>query len=149
MIEAYLLDTNIVSAYLKFPKLVDSPPPNAEQMTRVRDRVSCLASPVFSALTVWEIERGLAKNAMHRHLRSFRSFCLHSTVLAVDDAVLKAAVGVWGAAAKAGMRPGDVDALLVATAQHWGHTFVSCDNNALTCAAVQTPPIPTCNWFEI
>ena len=147
MSETFLLDTNIVSAYLNLPKLVGAPTATKEQVKRVRDRVADLANPIFSALTVWEIERGLAKDGMRRHQRSFRSLCMRSTVLPVDEMVLTAAVDIWACAARAGRQPGDVDALLVATARRWGYLFVSGDANALECAGAQRPEVPAQNWF--
>jgi predicted nucleic acid-binding protein len=144
----YLLDTNVVSAYLKLPKLVHVATHSNDDVVKVRTRLDALPQPCFSVLTRWEIERELVHREMRRHLRAFRTFCLRSTILPVDDRVLTAAVAVWAACARAGRPVGDVDALLVATASAWGYTFVTGDGPALESAALQAPKVSTENWFS-
>lgn len=150
----YLLDTNIVSAYLNIQIDVSKKADAGEQL---RTRMQRVATPCFSALTKWEIERGLTharlrgreSNERHRNRSlAFRTLCLHSRVVPVDDRVLTAASSVWAQAKRSGISPGDVDCLLVATAVVWEYTLVSADTNLLACARAQKPTLGFENWLS-
>jgi predicted nucleic acid-binding protein len=145
----YLLDTNTLSARLRFPALATkSRKASHDVLKRVHDRVYALPEVNISILTFWEIERGLMLKGAVNNLRVFRFFAAHVNILPLDDRVFNLAAEVWVAGARLGHRPPEVDALIVATARAWDYTLVSDDVDVIRCAAAQVPPIPLENWYE-
>lgn len=79
----------------------------------------------FSAITLYEIERGLlAKNAT-RLLTRFEAIVRDSRICAVDLPVLRRAARLWAAARARGESPGDADLLIAATAIEAGLVLVT------------------------
>jgi tRNA(fMet)-specific endonuclease VapC len=70
----------------------------------------------FSAVTRYEVVRGLKTKNATRQLQQFATFCQHSLLFAVTDAILDRAADLWVAADKAGLPKNDADLLLAATA---------------------------------
>jgi predicted nucleic acid-binding protein len=100
----------------------------------------------FSVLTAWEIDRGLLHGGAKRSRDQFQSLLTKVLVVPVDGNVWGVASDVWAASAMAGRMPGDVDALIVASAKVWGYTLVTHDSGMRMCAAAQSPPVPTVDW---
>lgn len=145
----YLLDTNILSARLSFAALSKRKKVPPTNVRRVAERVGELPFIQISALTYWEIERGLLHVDAASKLHAFRAFCIAGVhVIPVDAVVLSIASKVWVASAHKGFRPPEVDALIVATAVAWDLTLVSRDKDVKRCAASQDPPCPLEDWFN-
>jgi len=107
-----LLDTDVLSEVLKGKQrqVVRS----AAQYVREHQRFT------FSAITVYEIERGLFAKKATRLLAQFQGIVQASTVLPVSIPVLRRAAWLW-ADAKAGGKPqNDADLLIAATAMEHG-----------------------------
>lgn len=143
----YLLDTNIVSARLKVPRLRKRGVAVPENLQRAHDRVVDLSLINVSVLTYWEIERGLKNKNEKANLVAFYSYFAEANVIPLDDRVFSIASDVWVAGARRGRRPPEVDALIVATAKAWGYTIVSDDGDVATCAGLQEPPVSVENWL--
>jgi tRNA(fMet)-specific endonuclease VapC len=70
----------------------------------------------FSSVTRYEVVRGLkAKNAT-RQVQRFGTFCRHSLLFPVTDAILDRAADLWVTAGKGGLPRNDADLLIAATA---------------------------------
>jgi tRNA(fMet)-specific endonuclease VapC len=104
-----LLDTDILSEFLK------------------RKNVSVLAHAVaylrqhrrftFSAITRYEILRGLEAKKATIQLARFHRFSKKSTILAISDDILVRAAKLWAHGQSIGRTPRDADLIIAATAQ--------------------------------
>ena len=103
-----LLDTDILSEVLK------------RKHPRVNLRSSAyLASHQefsFSAITRYEILRGLLHKRAAQQLRQFEYFCERSEVYAVTDSILDRAAELWVDGQRRGRPNDDADLLIAATA---------------------------------
>ncbi len=63
-----------------------------------------------------EVVRGLKDKKADRQLVQFKSFCGHSRIIAVRDAILDRAADLWVAAHRDGHPRNDADLLIAATA---------------------------------
>jgi len=70
----------------------------------------------ISAMTRYEVLRGLKDKAATTQLRHFATFCQHSEVLAITDEVLDRASDLWVEARKGGHPQCDPDLIIAATA---------------------------------
>jgi predicted nucleic acid-binding protein len=145
----WLLDTNIVSAWLAYPAAAKRHPDGARtrSLAGAFDRVDGLEEVYFSALTRWEIERGLKVKGYEKRLADFAGLCRHSRVLRLDDRIVDQAVETWAAVKRAGRAPKDIDILILATAQVWGLTLVTNDEGLQRAAELQDPPVSWEDWL--
>src|SRR2546423_1167756 len=74
----------------------------------------------FSSITRYEVVRGLKDKGATRQLRQFETFCQHSLILPVTDAILDRTADLWVAARKAGLPRNDADQIIAATALEHG-----------------------------
>lgn len=70
----------------------------------------------FSALTRYEVLRGLKEKGMAAAIARFEEFCGHSTILPINDAVLVQAADLWVTARQTGKPRSDADLIIAATA---------------------------------
>jgi predicted nucleic acid-binding protein len=112
-----LLDTDALSEVLK----------QKDQTVIKRARVYLQQHQqfVFSSITRYEVTRGLKAKGASRQLRQFATFCLHSDILAITDAILDRAADLWVVAHRAGIPRNDADLLIAATALESGRTLVT------------------------
>jgi tRNA(fMet)-specific endonuclease VapC len=110
--DAALLDTNILSEILKRknPALVQRSSAYLRQHGRF----------AFSAMSRFEVVRGLKERAAWAQLARFGLFCRHSSVLPISDLVLDGAGDLWVAARRIGVVPPDADLIIAATALESG-----------------------------
>ena len=106
---ACLLDTDILSEVLKQknPLVVQT----AAAYLRMHQQFA------FSAITRYEMLRGLKAKAATRQLQNFAVFCQHSLVLGVTDAIFDRAADLWVTTHAAGRPQKDADLLIAAAAQ--------------------------------
>jgi tRNA(fMet)-specific endonuclease VapC len=79
----------------------------------------------FSAVTRYEVVRGLKAKKATRQLGRFQTFCQHSLILAITDAILDRAADLWVAARQAGSSGNDADLIIAATALEHGRVLVT------------------------
>ena len=107
-----LVDTDVLSELLKGRN------PIVERQALDYSR---LVGPLtFSAVTRFEIMRGLKLQQATAQLNKFFGFCTHSVVLPVDEAVFDRASDLWVTARSQGLPHGDADLLIAATALRHG-----------------------------
>lgn len=112
-----LLDTDILSEFLK-----QKNPIVAARATAYLQQHGAFT---FSAFTRYEVQRGLrAKNATLQ-LARFTTFCQHSQVLPITDAVLDRTAELWVLANQGGHPNRDADLLIAATALEHGRILVT------------------------
>jgi len=70
----------------------------------------------FSAITRYEVIRGLKDKRATRQLRQFAMFCQHSLIFSITDAILERAADLWVAGRRAGQARNDADLIIAATA---------------------------------
>jgi tRNA(fMet)-specific endonuclease VapC len=109
---ASLLDTDILSEILKQK--------NAVVTARAVAYLHLHQVFTFSAMTRYEILRGLkAKNAT-KQLQRFAVFCRHSNILPLTDAIFDRAADLWVTTHAVGRPKKDADLLIAATALEHG-----------------------------
>jgi tRNA(fMet)-specific endonuclease VapC len=107
-----VLDTDILSEILKQK--------NATVVQRASVHLAAHGSFTFSALTRYEVLRGLKfKRAMAQLLR-FTAFCQQSVILPISDAVLDRTADLWVLAQQQGHPCSDADLVIAATALEHG-----------------------------
>jgi len=112
-----LLDTDILSEVLKQK--------NPVVLQHASAYLNAQQQFTFSAITRYEVIRGLkAKNAT-RQLQQFATFCQHSLILPLTDAIFDRAADLWVATHAAGRPKKDADLLIAATALEHGLVLVS------------------------
>jgi tRNA(fMet)-specific endonuclease VapC len=103
-----ILDTDILSALMR---------QNPRVVTKARQYLEEHGRFTLSAITMYEIQRGLkARNAIKQQ-KAFKTLCRSSTVLPVDDAVVdRASSSIYADLASRDELIGDADILITATA---------------------------------
>ena len=86
----------------------------AEQYIREHQRFT------FSAITLYEIERGLLAKQATRLIAQFQAIEQASTVLPVTVPILRRAARLWAEAKASGQARNDADLLIAATAMEHG-----------------------------
>lgn len=112
-----LLDTDILSEVLK-----------QKNPTVVQNAASYLQQHgqfAFSAITRYEVIRGLKDKGASKQLQNFALFCQHSLLFALTDAIFDRASDLWVLAHQSGLTPGDADLLIAATALEHGRVLVT------------------------
>ncbi len=79
----------------------------------------------FSSVTRYEVVRGLKAKGAKRQLQRFATFCQHSLIFAITDAVLDRAADLWATARTAGLPRNDADLIIAATALEHGRHLVT------------------------
>jgi tRNA(fMet)-specific endonuclease VapC len=112
-----LLDTDILSEVLKG---------RDQQVLSVAGRYLAEHERfAFSAITLYEILRGLRANRAHRALREFLERADSSEVLPVSMPVLVRASDLWADARQGGHPQNDADLIIAATALEAGRVLVT------------------------
>ena len=112
-----LLDTDILSEILKRK--------NPAVVSRATAYLQRFGAFSFAAFTRYEVVRGLKdKNALQQ-LDRFTTFCQHSQILPVTDAILDRTADLWVMARKAGHPHRDADLLIAATALESGRVLAT------------------------
>jgi tRNA(fMet)-specific endonuclease VapC len=112
-----LLDTDILSELLK------QKDPNVVRKAAVYLHLH--GQFAFSALTRYEVVRGLLEKRATAQLSKFTLFCQQSLVLPLTDAVLDRAADLWATAGRLGRPRSDADLLIAATALENGRALAT------------------------
>ncbi len=115
--ELALLDTDILSELLKLRDPIAQR--NALQYQSEHGDLA------FSAMTRYEIIRGLHLKKAATQLARFEAFCRHCLVLPITDAIFDRAAELWPRAHRAGHARNDADLLIAATAVEHGRVLVT------------------------
>jgi tRNA(fMet)-specific endonuclease VapC len=112
-----LLDSDILSEILKAKdrRVLDA----ARRYLGEHSRLA------FSAMTLYEILRGLQASGATRGLARFLQLVEDSDVLPISIPVLKRAADLWSVAYRGGHPRGDADLLIAATALESGRVLVT------------------------
>jgi predicted nucleic acid-binding protein len=79
----------------------------------------------FSSMTRYEVVRGLKEKGAIQQLRQFATFCQHSLILGVTDAILDRTADLWVTAYHSGLPRNDADLIIAATALEHGRVLVT------------------------
>ncbi len=79
----------------------------------------------FSAISRYEVVRGLRRKRATAQLQRFETFCQHSQIFAVNDEVLDRTADLWVTAYRGGHPRNDADLLVAATALEHGRVLVT------------------------
>jgi predicted nucleic acid-binding protein len=112
-----LIDTDILSEILKAK--------NAHVTQTAIRYLQQHGQFAFSAITRYEILRGLKSKNATAQLQKFEAFCLNSLVLPVRDAILVRAADLWVVAFQGGHPRNDADLIIASTALEGGRVLVS------------------------
>lgn len=115
--DAALLDTDILSEVLKQR--------NATVAQKAAAYLADQGQFAFSVFTRFEIARGYKEKGATRLLTRLATFCRHSLVLSLTDAIFDRAEDLWVLARKAGYPHGDADLIIAATALEHGRVLVT------------------------
>lgn len=115
--DASLLDTDILSEVLKQR--------NATVARKAVDYLQTHGQFAVSAFTRFEIERGYKEKRATRLLLRFATFCQHSLVLPVTEAIFDRAADLWVLARQGGHPHGDSDLIIGVTALEHGRVLVT------------------------
>jgi predicted nucleic acid-binding protein len=112
-----LLDTDILSEVLKRQ--------NATVVKHAVDYLAQYQQFAISAMTRYEVRRGLKEKQAATQLARFEKFCQHSIVYAITDEILERTADLWGMGRKGGHSHRDADLLIAATALEHGCVLVT------------------------
>lgn len=107
MIEAALLDTDILSAVMRR---------QADAVSRARTYLAIHQRLTFSLITRYEILRGLHAKRATAQLAAFERLCDANTVLPLTDLIVTRAAKIYADLHRRGALIGDADILIAATA---------------------------------
>jgi tRNA(fMet)-specific endonuclease VapC len=79
----------------------------------------------FSAVTRYEILRGLKDKGAIGQQQRFAAFCANSLIFAITDAILDRTADLWVAARKRGLPRRDSDLIIASTALEHGRDLVT------------------------
>jgi tRNA(fMet)-specific endonuclease VapC len=116
-VNAALLDTDILSEVLKRK--------DRRVLAKARQYLAQHQRLAFSAITQYEIVRGLQATRATRQLAAFLRTAGTSEVFAVSVPVLMRAAGLWADARAGGHPHGDADLIIAATALEHGRVLVT------------------------
>jgi tRNA(fMet)-specific endonuclease VapC len=103
-----LLDTDILSEVLKKK--------NPRVVQKAADYLAAHQRFELSAITRYEIMRGLKRKRAARQLHKFEMFCQHAVVHDITEEVLDRASDLWAQASREGQSASDPDLIIAATA---------------------------------
>lgn len=112
-----LLDTDMLSEVLKQK--------NTTVLQRATAYLQAHQQFTLSAITRYEVTRGLKAKGATRQLQQFVTFCGHSLILPVTDAIFDRAADLWVSGQAAGTPQQDADLLIAATALEHGLKLVT------------------------
>lgn len=133
----YLLDTNIVSAFLKRNEIVTN------KLWEVRnDNLSIF----ISCITYYEIKRGLLSNNATRKIDIFDNFCqkIALVIFSFDQQTIEQAARIYADLKLRGRPIQDADILIAATAITQNLILVSNDTDILRVQGVTRE-----NWLDL
>lgn len=112
-----LLDTDMVSEVMKNKNIIVGK--NARAYLRQFGQFA------FSAITRYEVIRGLKRKSATLQMLQFQDFLRHSHVFAINDEVLDCAADLWVTASHGGHSCNDADLIIAATALEHGRVLVT------------------------
>ena len=112
-----LLDTDILSEVLKQK--------NPDVVSKATDYLAQYQQFAISAMTRYEIVRGLKAKHATAQLQKFHTFCQHSVVFPISDDILSEAADLWVAGHTGGHPHRDADLIIAATALRTGRVLVT------------------------
>lgn len=112
-----LLDTDTLSEVLKQR--------NSRVVTKAVDYLAKHAEYAISAITRYELLRGLKDRGAVNQQTAFERFCQHSKIAPVNDAVLDRATDLWVLARRGGHPGRDADLIIAATALELGRALAT------------------------
>lgn len=115
--DAALVDTDILSEVLKQR--------NATVAQKAAAYLADQRQFAFSIFTRFEIARGYKEKGATRLLTRLATFCRHSLVLSLTDAIFDRAENLWVLARKGGHPHGDADLIIAATALEHSRVLVT------------------------
>jgi len=115
--DAALLDTDMLSEVLKQRN------PNVRK--HARTYLCSHGQFAISAVSRFEVIRGYKERNATTQLARFLTFCGHSLILSVTDAIFDRAADLWVTARRGGHPSGDADLLIAATALEHGRDLIS------------------------
>ena len=133
---ATLLDTDLLSELLKQK--------NANVVQHAAGYLAQYGRFSLSALTRYEVRRGLLHKQATAQLGRFEVFCQQSLVLPITDAILDRAADLWVHASTIGQPKADADLIIAATALE--HGFVLATGNTPHFAWV--PGLTIVDWRQ-
>ncbi len=102
-----LLDTDTISLFLKnYPKV----------MAAAHGYLSHFRGFTFSAITRYEILRGLKIKDAHKQISQFEIICGNSRILEINDKIIVRALDIYADLYQRGQIIGDADIFIAATA---------------------------------
>ena len=132
---SYLLDTNIVTAFVKKNETIDKKIREVELQEEIL---------FISCITYYEVKRGLLAVNATRQLSSFDKFCQKVTVLFLDSLeIIERASEIYADLKQRGRIIQDADILIAATAITKNLTLVSDDSDML-----RIPGLTVENWLR-
>ena len=117
MMQEALLDTDILNEVLKQR--------NANVVQKAGDYLAQHQQFAFSSMSWYEILRGLRFKKATRQLTNLTTFCDHSIIYPISDAVLERACDLWVEGETAGHPHHDADLIIAATALEHGCVLVT------------------------
>jgi predicted nucleic acid-binding protein len=133
---ASLLDTDVLNDVLKQR--------NANVVRHAAGYLAVHGKFSISAITRYELLRGLKERQATAQLARFEVFCQRTLILSVADNILDLAADLWAFGRQRGMAPKDADLIIAATALRHGHTLVT--GNTLHFQWI--PQLTLANWRE-
>lgn len=112
-----LLDTDILNEILKQK--------NAAVIAKAAEYLRQHQRFAFSSMTRYEVIRGLTFKQATRQLKNFETFCRHSEILPISDAILDRTAELWAAGERGGHPHRDADLIIAATALDHGKVLVT------------------------
>ena len=134
--DAALLDTDMLNEVLKQK--------NAQVIQHGSVYLSQHGQFAVSSITRYEVVRGLKEKLATRQLARFATFCQHSLILPVSEAILDRAADLWVAARRGGHPQRDCDLIIASTALEHGRVLVT--GNALHFQWI--PGLKLANWRQ-
>jgi predicted nucleic acid-binding protein len=112
----FVLDTNIISYYLKGDEQV---------VGRMRAAVASGNRVLVAPIAYYEIKRGLAAVNSQRSLHEFEALCATLGVGLLDNSILDLSAAIWVEQRKAGRASEDADIFIAAFCISHGFTLVT------------------------
>jgi predicted nucleic acid-binding protein len=106
--DAAILDTDMLNEVLKKK--------NSHVLSHAAAYLQQHGQFAFSSMTRYELLRGLKEKNAVAQLQRFATFCQHSLILPITDAILDRTADLWVAARRGGHPGKDADLIIAATA---------------------------------